>query len=98
MLQINILYVGNIKDNFFAQAVAEYEKRLSAYCKIQNIELKEQCKDELIELISNKDSLPCFLNFNVEKEQLNYDIQRYEFYIEELVAELKHCLYELSIL
>lgn len=64
----------------------------------QNIELKEQCKDELIELISNKDSLPCFLNFNVEKEQLNYDIQRYEFYIEELVAELKHCLYELSIL
>lgn len=64
----------------------------------QNIELKEQCKDELIELINNKDSLPCFLNFNIEKEQLNYDIQRYEFYIEELVAELKHCLYELSIL
>ena len=42
MLQINILYVGNIKDNFFAQAVAEYEKRLSGLCKIKNIELKEE--------------------------------------------------------
>ena len=29
MLQVNILYVGNIKDKFFAQAVEEYEKRLA---------------------------------------------------------------------
>ena len=42
MLQINILYVGNIKDKFFAQAVTEYEKRLSGLCKIKNIELKEE--------------------------------------------------------
>lgn len=42
MLQINILYVGNIKDKFFAEAVKEYEKRLSSFCKIKNIELKEE--------------------------------------------------------
>ncbi len=42
MLQINILYVGNIKDKFYAEAVAEYEKRLSAFCKIKNIELREE--------------------------------------------------------
>ncbi len=42
MLQINILYVGNIKDKFFAEAVKEYEKRLSSLCKIKNIELKEE--------------------------------------------------------
>lgn len=42
MLQINILHVGNIKDKFFADAVAEYEKRLSSSCKIRNIELKEE--------------------------------------------------------
>ena len=42
MLQINILYVGNIKDKFYAEAVQEYEKRLSAFCKIKNIELKEE--------------------------------------------------------
>lgn len=42
MIQINILYVGNIKDKFFSDAVAEYEKRLSSTCKIRNIEIKEE--------------------------------------------------------
>ena len=47
MLQINILYVGNIKDKFFQDAVSEYEKRLSGCCKLKNIELKEEKpKDE----------------------------------------------------
>ena len=47
MLQINILYVGNIKDKFFQDAVSEYEKRLSGFCKLKNIELKEEKpKDE----------------------------------------------------
>ncbi len=42
MLQINIIYVGNIKDKFFQEAVSEYEKRLSSSCKLRNIELKEE--------------------------------------------------------
>lgn len=41
-MQVNILYVGNIKDKFYADAVAEYEKRLSSSCKIKNIEIKEE--------------------------------------------------------
>ncbi len=40
-MQINIIYVGNIKDNYFSDAVKEYEKRLSAYCKVVNTEIKE---------------------------------------------------------
>ncbi len=44
---MNILYVGNIKDKFFQDAVSEYEKRLSGFCKLKNIELKEEKpKDE----------------------------------------------------
>lgn len=46
MLQINILYVGNIKDRFFADAVREYEKRLTPFCKIRNIEIKEEKPSE----------------------------------------------------
>ena len=42
MMQVNILYVGNIKDRFFAVAVREYEKRLSSSCKLRNIEVKEE--------------------------------------------------------
>lgn len=59
MLQINILYVGNIKDKFFQDAVSEYEKRLSGFCKLKNIELKEEKpKDESdteIELVIKKE-------------------------------------------
>ncbi len=40
-MNIHILYVGNIKDKYLAEAVAEYEKRLGAYVKITNTELKE---------------------------------------------------------
>lgn len=40
-MQINIIYVGNIKDKYFSDAVKEYEKRLSAYCKVVNTEIKE---------------------------------------------------------
>ena len=40
-MQVNIIYVGNIKDKFLADAVAEYEKRLSAFCKLKVIELKD---------------------------------------------------------
>lgn len=45
-MKVNIIYVGNIKDKYYADAVAEYEKRLNAYCQVTNIELKdEQIKD-----------------------------------------------------
>lgn len=41
-MQFNIVYVGNIKDKYLAEAAAEYEKRLGAYGKVVNTELKEE--------------------------------------------------------
>lgn len=41
-MQINIIYVGNIKDKYLSDAVKEYEKRLGAYAKVQNVELKDE--------------------------------------------------------
>lgn len=42
MINITVIYVGNIKDKFFADAVSEYEKRIKGYCKIKNVEIKEK--------------------------------------------------------
>ena len=42
MVNFTIIYVGNIKDKFFADAVAEYEKRIKGFCKLKNIEIKEK--------------------------------------------------------
>lgn len=42
MLRIHIIHVGTLKEKYLSDAVAEYEKRLSAYCCINNISIKEE--------------------------------------------------------
>ncbi len=42
MLHIHIVHVGTIKEKYLTDAVKEYEKRLSAYCSIDNIAVKEE--------------------------------------------------------
>ena len=41
MRTINILCVGNLKEKYLRDMAAEYEKRLSAYCKLKITELNE---------------------------------------------------------
>ncbi len=41
MIQVTLITVGNLKEEYWRQAVAEYEKRLSAFCKPEIIQLKE---------------------------------------------------------
>lgn len=42
MLNVNVICVGSLKEKFFADAVNEYKKRLSRYCKLSIIELQEE--------------------------------------------------------
>lgn len=42
MLSIHILCVGKLKEKFYIEASAEYKKRLSAYCKLELLELPEE--------------------------------------------------------
>ena len=42
MLRVNIICIGKIKEKYFTDAIAEYQKRLSAFCKMQIIELAEE--------------------------------------------------------
>lgn len=42
MLKVNIICIGKIKEKYFSDAIAEYSKRLSAFCKFSVIELAEE--------------------------------------------------------
>ena len=42
MVTINIICVGKIKEKFFKDAIDEYSKRLSKYCKLNIIELPDE--------------------------------------------------------
>ena len=41
-MKITILAVGKIKEKFFREAISEYEKRLSRYCKFEIIEVADE--------------------------------------------------------
>lgn len=42
MIRINIICIGKIKEKYFTEAIAEYAKRLSAFCKFSITELNEE--------------------------------------------------------
>ena len=42
MIKINIVAVGKVKEKYFLSAIEEYSKRLSRFCKLEIIEVKEE--------------------------------------------------------
>jgi len=47
-MRIKVISVGRIKEKFYVNAIKEYTKRLSAYCKLEEIEVAdEKCPEQL---------------------------------------------------
>lgn len=60
-MNIRILCVGKIKEKFYRDALAEYEKRLSRYCRLQVIEVPDEktpdrCPQALEDQIRKKEA------------------------------------------
>ena len=54
MIHINIICVGKLKENYLKDAINEYCKRLSKYCKLDIIEIAdEQIPNNINDKISN---------------------------------------------
>lgn len=53
MIRLKILCVGKIKEKYFIDAIDEYLKRLSKYCQIEIIELKDEQEKATIEIIKD---------------------------------------------
>ena len=54
-MKITILCVGKIKEKYYRDAISEFEKRLSRYCKLEVIEVPdEQTPDGASEAIMNQ--------------------------------------------
>ena len=41
MMTVSLICIGKLKEKYWRDACAEYEKRLSAFCRFQIVELPE---------------------------------------------------------
>ena len=41
-MKITLITVGKIKEKYFTDAIAEYQKRLSRYCKLEILEVADE--------------------------------------------------------
>ena len=60
-MKITIIAVGKIKEKFYRDAVAEYEKRLGRYCKLEIIQVEDEKTPDrvgtsLTELVKQKEA------------------------------------------
>ncbi len=53
-MKITIISVGRIKEKFYTDAIAEYAKRLTKYCKLEQIEVPDE---KAPENLSDKEAL-----------------------------------------
>ncbi len=59
-MKIRVLAVGKVKEKFYRQAVEEFEKRLSRYCKLEILEVADEktpdrAGERLMELIKERE-------------------------------------------
>ncbi len=55
MMKVNVVCVGKLKESYWREACAEYEKRLSRFCKLEIRELAERAslKEEAADILKN---------------------------------------------
>lgn len=52
-MKITILCVGKIKEKFYREAIAEYAKRLSRYCKLEVVEVADEKTPDVCSEVEN---------------------------------------------
>ena len=60
-MRINVVCVGKIKEKFYTQAVDEYSKRLSRYCKLDIVELADEKTPDNASNVVNEQIKNCLL-------------------------------------
>lgn len=53
-MKISIICVGKIKERFYSDAIAEYAKRLSRYCKLEIVEVADEKTPDKASLVEEK--------------------------------------------
>ena len=93
-MKITILAVGKLKEKYWKQAIAEYEKRLGAYSKIEMIEVPdekapENMRDKEIEQVKEKEGQRLLAKIKPQATVITLEIQGKMLSSEGLAKELQ---------
>ena len=95
MLNINIVCVGKIKENYLKDAIAEYSKRLSRFCNLNIIELQdeklpEKLNDSIINEVKNKECTKMMQAIKKDSYIICLDLKGKEFSSEEFSRKIEN--------
>ena len=93
-MKITILAVGKLKEKYWKQAIAEYEKRLGAYSKIEMIEVPDEkapetMSDKEIEQVKEKEGQRLLATIKHQATVITLEIQGKMLSSEGLAKELQ---------
>ena len=93
-MKITIIAVGKIKEKFYRDALAEYEKRLSRYCKLEITEVadektEEQASEHEIQLVKEKEGERLLKNIKEDAYVITLCIDGKQLDSEELSAKME---------
>ena len=93
MLNINIICIGKIKENYLKDAISEYSKRLSKFCNLNIIELSDEklpskLNDSIINEIKTKECNKIIQNIKKDSYVICLDLKGKQFTSEEFSGKL----------
>ena len=93
-MKITILAVGKLKEKYWKQAIAEYEKRLGAYSKIEMIEVPDEkapetMSDKEIEQVKEKEGQRLLAKIKPQATVITLEIQGKMLSSEGLAEEMQ---------
>ena len=93
MLNIHIVCVGKIKEKYLKDAILEYSKRLSKYCKLDIIELQDEkipdkLNSSLENEIKNKECINILNHLPKDSFNIALDLRGKEFTSEDFSKKL----------
>lgn len=95
MLNINIICVGKIKENYLKDAITEYSKRLSKFCNLSITELQDEklpnkLNDSIITEIKNKECNKMIQTIKKDSYIICLDLKGKEFSSEDFSKKIEN--------
>lgn len=93
-MKITVIAVGKIKEKFYRDAIAEYVKRLSRYCKLEIIQVEDEktpdkAGEALEQLILKKEAERIFKHIQKDACVITLEIHGKEYDSERFADELE---------